>query len=187
MTTIIIVCVASLLQCAPFLFAQAPDASPPPELAAARAQYQKSIEADKERYVQQLEQLKPTALFTNNSSLADAISKEIASLGSPVAATADIPGTDSAAADLITQKLSNTTWQWWRGQTITFLPDGQARWNVSNSEAFTWKVVETTPPAVMGKKLTGTKYKIIFDPALQSGKITEGNLPARGTLQIMAK
>jgi len=169
---------------------QEADNSTPAELLDARARYEAAV-ADavkpiRERYIEELEQLRATAFATKNADLAFAVGNEIASLGGKENGLADLDGVGYADASL-KEDLINTTWVWYASQTITLLPDGMARWSGNHNEAFTWKIVGTNPATIEGKAWNGNKYRMTLDPGMRTGKVTEGTLAARPTSQIYFK
>jgi hypothetical protein len=177
-----IIRVAILFAWTPFAVAQGVDKSTPTELLEARAHYEAAIAAAtkpiRERYLVELEQLKTTAYFTRNFDLAKAVVDEIAAMGDT--------GTDASGSpeDRLKERVINTTWLWWGGETITFLPDGKARRSNTGAAACTWKIAGTTPPVIEGEAANGGKYRMILDAGGKTGKLVEAPLQERATSQI---
>ncbi len=163
----------------------------PGPLAEARARYEAALanatKPIRDRYLQELEQMRVIAFTTKDADLAFAVSQEIALLGGNGAGGIVTDGIDASSVDGVKQRLINTTWVWHASETITFLPDGMARWSNTRAEAFTWKVVGATPPVIEGKAWNGGKYRMTLDARLRTGKVVEGTLPERPTSQIRFK
>jgi hypothetical protein len=178
---------AFLISWTPFALAQGINTSTPTELLEARAHYEAAIAAAtkpiRERYLQELEQLKTTAYFTKNFDLANAVVQEIAAMGETEAGGSGTDGTGSPE-DRVEERLINTTWLWWGGGTITFLADGRARCSNTRGTALTWKVAGATPPVIEGESWNGGKYRMTLDAGLRTGKLVEAPLQERSTSQI---
>ena len=183
-----IILVASLFAWAPLVRGQGTDTEVPTQLAEARAHYEAAIATAtkpiRERYLQELEQLRAAAFSTKDANLAFAVSQEIALLGGTGTGGTEIDGADPSTVDDVKERLVNTTWVWYAGETITFLKDGMARWSGNHAEAFTWKVAGATPPVIEGKAWNGNKYRLTLDAGLRTGKLVEGTLHERPASQI---
>ena len=91
---------------------------------------------------------------------------------------------DATQSSALHRQLLNTTWKWWKDETITFIAGGKARWSV-RKEFFTWKVSEQTPRTVEGMTVHGKKYTITFDAELSLGSLVEDSGGVRKTTQIL--
>jgi hypothetical protein len=164
--------------------AQGPDTSTPPELLEARAHYEEqasiATKPIRDRYIQQLEQLKTTAYYTRNFDLAEAVTQEIASMNDSVTEL----DPNRSPGEQLKARLVNSTWIWWSGETITLLPNGMARWSKTGAPAFTWKIAGAAPVVIEGGAPNGKKYRITLDAALRTGKLEEAGLPERQTSLI---
>jgi hypothetical protein len=172
---------AGLVASSPFALAQEAITSAPTEVLEARAHYERAIAAAtkpiRERYLAELEQLKTTAYDTKNFDLAIAVGQEIALMGT---GTAD---ENLSPEDSVIERLTNTTWVWGQGQTITLLPGGKARCSNAAAAAFTWKLSGAAPPVIEGKTADGVKFWINLDATLRTGNVIQGRLQ-RATSQI---
>jgi hypothetical protein len=165
-----------------FGVAQEPDNSTPVELLDARAHYEEALAVAarpiREHYLEELQQLQNTAYATKDFDLAKAVSQELTSMGS-----ATVSGPVGSVADSIRERLINTTWVWARGETITFLEGGKARWSNTGAPVFTWKVTGGTPAVIEGKAPDGRRFWITLEAGLRTGNVVEGKRQ-RPTSQI---
>ena len=139
----------------------AADDSIPPEIAAARARYDAAVSAAtkplKKQYAAELEQIKSRALTAKNAKLAVAVDEELQSVASG-----------------LKEALTDSTWLWWKTETITFLPNGKARWSVNGKDGFTWKVSNEAQRQIEGQTSKHEKYIITFDAGLMAGTLIQG-------------
>jgi hypothetical protein len=152
----------------------------PPELKSLRSDYERSVAADKQRYLDELQKLEGVAISTNDPRLAGAVRREIAALSIGEAKPEQIE--QNSDDDELKGKLIGTTWVWYGDEKITFMGDGHARWNRNGSEVFTWKITSASPLKVEGTTWNGTHYAITFEDGMTSGEIFEQGMPERMTM-----
>jgi hypothetical protein len=171
-----------LLAYGPFVFAQGAGTAPP-DLAAARARYQEALASVKKQYLKELEQLKANAVVENNSELVAAVSKEIEAMGGNDTGS-DVDEGEAPTIESLTTRLTNTTWVWFKWETVTFLRDGTAKWSGVDAATFTWSVVDASPPTIEGKSGDGTAYKMVLDANLRAGQVFQAGQPDRVTARV---
>ena len=91
---------------------------------------------------------------------------------------------DATQSSVLHRQLLNTTWKWWKDETITFLAGGKARWSVGK-EFFTWKVTDPAQRTIEGLTGAGKKYTIAFNADLSGGSIVEESGGTRKTSPIL--
>ena len=112
------------------------------------------------RYQVALDQLLRRATQLNDLETAIKIREELKTLGTVSAVTGNLKA-----------RLTNSTWDWWQGQRLTFLANGKAKWSYDGSESFTWAVTSNESRTIEGLTSRGYKYKVTFDPTLTTGTI----------------
>jgi len=119
----------------------------------------------------------------NNSELVAAVSKEIEAMGGNDTGS-NLDGSAAPTIDSLTARLTNTTWVWFKWETVTFLRDGMAEWSGVAAATFTWSVVNTSPPTIEGKSGDGIAYKMVLDANLHSGQVFQEGQPDRITARV---
>ncbi len=71
--------------------------------------------------------------------------------------------------------LKNTTWAWFRNESVTFLDNGRARWSYNDQESFSWRITNQKARVVSGITPRGVNYKITFSKCFTKGTILENN------------
>jgi hypothetical protein len=132
-------------------------------------------------YKAAVEALLRRATQSNDLEAAQVLRAEIAKLGGDVLGKeGQAQGT---AADALTNQLVNTKWIWYSGETLTFLPDGKAKWSLGDA-LWPWKITNAGRRVIEGVNMSrGTKFTITFDHNLKTGAI-EGDGGTRKTGNI---
>jgi len=150
-------------------------AAPPPELAAARAHYDTAVTAAtnplRERYVQELQQLKSRAMAQKNLELAVAVDAELSEFANTPKASAL-----NTAKDL-TRFLEGTLWSWGTsaskaGSKLQFLKDGTCVINDDPPSRWTAEDGNTVSLSI------GAKLNFSSDYNRYEGKVTSGEARA---------
>jgi len=137
-----------------------------------------AINPVKDRCGQELERMKSRAMTTKNLDLPVALHKEVKSVR---------PTEPSDAGGSLKERLVNTVWIWNRGETITFLPGGKAKWSGGNAPLLTWRVTDNNKRVIEGTSVSGKPYRMTLDATLESGTLTVGGQSERATSRVTAK
>lgn len=152
-------------------------AEPSAEMTAARARYAAALEAAakpvRDRFVNELQAMKARAMTAKNLELAVAIDEQLKTVG---VAGAAVQGS-------LRDRLTDTTWVWWQGETMTFLRNGKIRWSYDESSQWTWKVADQSKRTIEGWNPKGS-FRITFEPDLLTGSLNESGKTARPTKRL---
>jgi hypothetical protein len=77
-------------------------------------------------------------------------------------------------------------WTWFGNETLTFLPDGKAKWK-DGEDLWPWKVTSASRRVIASEHgLKGRKFTITFDREMKTG-IIEGDMATRKTEILTAE
>ncbi len=162
------------------LAAPLPAADTPPEIVAARKRYDAAtalaMKPVRDRYLQELQQLKDRALSLKNLELATALDAEIKAV-TPVGA---ITPSDTAAD--WENRLIGTSWLWNKDKTITFQANGSV---TPRFGAMKWKFTE--PGNMEYHFENGDHGTITFERALTRGTIHAVGRAGRKTTEPITR
>lgn len=122
------------------------------------------------RHQSALEALLRRATQANDLSAAIKIRDELQKIG------VSSPTTEGAAGSVenLTQRLLNTKWDWFNGETLTFLPEGKAQFK-NFPVLWSWKVTSAGRRMIEGVDgRSGKKFTMIFDHDLKTATIQDG-------------
>jgi hypothetical protein len=86
----------------------------------------------------------------------------------------------------LTAFLVGTKWTWFGNETLTFLPDGKAKWK-DGEDLWPWKVTSGSRRVIASEHgLKGRKFTITFDREMKTG-IIEGDMATRKTEILTAE
>jgi hypothetical protein len=144
-------------------------------------QHEKALAAVTEpvnrRHQAALESLLRRATQARDLETANKINEQLKKLG--------ITLSDPPTVESLTAFLVGTKWIWFGSETLTFLPDGKARWKDS-PDLWPWKVTSATRRIVASENVPkGRKFTITFDRDMKTG-IIEGDTATRKT-QILVQ
>ncbi len=144
----------------------------PPELATIRGRYESALAAAakpvRDKYIQELQQLKNRALTMKNLELAVAVDQEI----KVVAAAPDVsaPSAKSAAPDEFRKLLAGTKWKSPNGKSTLEFTEQDMLWTDGDKPARPIAYISDKGGVVRWKWSDGKEQEIEFDSALKTIK-----------------